>query len=124
MNGAPFTTGTIPFNATVDVTTGRIVLTSNVGTLTVTGAGGITAAFKLLRGTDKGKPIVELRLVKGDFSVCPKRKPRSAGATARRRVRQVWGDGKGQFRTRGRYAVGDRARHEVADRRPLRRHAT
>jgi hypothetical protein len=104
VDGAPFTTGTIPFNATVDVTRGRIVLTSSVGTLTVTGAGGVTAAFRLLRGTARGKPVVELRLVKGDFGAC--RKPRSArpGAAAAKIVRQVWGDGKGSFRTRGRYA--------------------
>jgi hypothetical protein len=77
------------------------VLTSSVGTLTVTGAGGITAAFKLLRGTDKGKPIVELRLVKGDFTTCNKPRARRIAAKT---VRQVWGDGKGSFRTRGRYA--------------------
>ena len=79
-------------------------MTSNVGTLTVTGAGGITAAFKLLRGTDKGQPIVELRLVKGDFGVCKKPRARRTGATAKT-VRQLWGDGKGRFRTRGRYAA-------------------
>jgi len=45
-----------------------------------------------------------LRLVKGDFSVCPKRKPNSASRAAARVVRALWGDGKGQFRTRGQYA--------------------
>ena len=101
VNGQPFTTGTIPFGATVDVTRGAVVLASNVGTLKVTGAGGITAAFTLARGTDRGKPVVELRLAKGDFSKC--RKPRGTRATATI-VRQVWGDGKGRFRTKGRYA--------------------
>jgi hypothetical protein len=105
VNGVPFTAGTIPFNATVDVTKGRIVLTSNVGTLTVTGAGGITAAFKLLRGTDKGKPIVELRLVKGNFGSCKKPRSRAPARAAAKTVRQLWGDGKGSFRTRGRYAA-------------------
>jgi len=66
-----------------------------------TGANRITAAFVLVRGTDRGRPIVELRLAKGDFKVCPKRRGLATAATI---VRQVWGTGKGRFRTRGRYA--------------------
>src|SRR5262249_61978640 len=84
---------------------GRIVLRADTGTLTVTPANGITAAFVLARGTDRGKPIVELRLAKGNFAVCPKRKTKSAFQAAATTVRQLWGDGTGQFRTRGRYAT-------------------
>src|SRR5262245_22401380 len=102
VNGAPFTTGTIPVGATVDVTNGRLQLTTSTGTLTVFGA-GVSANFKLVRGTDKKKPVTELRLVKGDFTVCPKRKPRGR-ATPQTVVRQVWGQGKGRFRTKGRFA--------------------
>ena len=69
------------------------------------GAGGIPAAFVLLRGTDSGRPIVELRLARGNFSVCPKRKTSSAVRIAATVVRQLWGKGTGRFRTRGRYAV-------------------
>jgi hypothetical protein len=105
VNGAPFAGGTIPYNATVDVTRGAVVITADVGTLKVNGAGRVSAVFKLLRGRDKGKPVVELRLVKGDFSVCPKRKPSGLGATEAKTVRQIWGDGKGRFRTRGRYSA-------------------
>src|SRR4051794_8267687 len=81
VNGAPFAGGTIPFNATVDVTRGSVVLTATTGTLTVTHVNGVSAVFKLLRGTDRGKPIVELRLVKGDFGAC--RKPRGSRAAAK-----------------------------------------
>jgi hypothetical protein len=102
VNGAPFTSGTIPIGATVDVTNGRLQLTTSTGKLTVFGA-GVSANVKLVRGTDRKKPVTELRLVKGDFSACPKRKPRGTAATAKV-VRQVWGQGKGAFRTRGRYA--------------------
>jgi hypothetical protein len=104
VNGQPFTTGTIPFGATVDVTRGSVTLTSNVGTLKVSGADGITAAFVLVRGTDGKNSVVELRLAKGNFSVCPKRKTSSVSQTAATTVRQVWGDGKGRFRTKGRYS--------------------
>ena len=106
VNGRPFTSGVIPFNSTVDVTNGRLKMTGSTGTVTVFGA-GVSSVFKLLRGTDKKKPIVEMRLVKGDFSVCPKRKKASAAenTAATTTVRQLWGQGKGQFRTRGRYAA-------------------
>jgi hypothetical protein len=100
----PFTTGTIPYRAIVDVTQGTVVLKADVSTLKVNGAGGISAVFQLLRGKDGKKPVVELKLVKGDFSVCPKRKTSSVGRIAATIVRQLWGDGKGSFRTRGRYA--------------------
>jgi hypothetical protein len=104
VNGQPFTTGTIPFGATVDVTRGSVTLTSNVGTLKVAGAGGITAAFVLVRGKDAKNSVVELRLAKGNFSVCPKRKTSSVSQTPATTVRQIWGDGKGRFRTKGRYS--------------------
>ncbi len=105
VNGRPFTGGTIPYKSVVDVTDGTLLLKVDTGTLKVNGAGGITAVFVLLRGTDKKKPIVELRLTKGNFSVCPKRKKSSAARVAATTVRQLWGDGTGQFRTRGRYAA-------------------
>jgi hypothetical protein len=104
VNGQPFTVGTIPYGVTVDVTKGAVVLKSDVGTLKVTGAGGITAAFVLARGTDRGKSVVELRLAKGDFSTCKKPRASSASRAAAKTVRQVWGDGQGRFRTKGRYS--------------------
>jgi hypothetical protein len=104
VNGRPFTAGTIPYNSTVDVTRGRLVLRADTGTLTVNGAGGITAIFKLLRGTDRKKPVVELRLTGGNFAVCPKRKKSGVSQVLATTVRQLWGSGKGAFRTRGRYA--------------------
>src|SRR5262249_40951827 len=71
---------------------------------TVNGQPGVAAAFVLVRSTDRGRPIVELRLAKGNFAACPKRRISSARATKAKIVRSIWGDGKGQFRTRGRYA--------------------
>jgi hypothetical protein len=108
VNGKPFAGGRIAYNSTVNVTGGTLALKADTGTLTVRGAAGRPAVFKLIRGTDKNKPIVELRLAAGDFSACPKkRKPSSVGANqaATTTVRQLWGNGKGKFRTRGRYAA-------------------
>jgi hypothetical protein len=104
LNGRPFTGGTIPFNATVDVTRGSVVLSTAVGRLTVRGAGRVTAAFRLVRGRDRGRALVELRLAGGNFGVCPRRRGSGSRAGPRKVVRQLWGDGNGRFRTTGRYA--------------------
>jgi hypothetical protein len=104
VNGRPFTSGRIPYNAIVDVTDGSLRLVTDTGTLRVFGS-GVFARFKLLRGTDKKKPIVELRLTGGDFRVCKRKtSSASAGAASSPTVRQLWADGKGQFRTNGRYS--------------------
>ena len=65
VNGVPFVSGTIPYGATVDVMSGALILKADVGTLKVNGAGGVSAAFKLLRGKDGKKPVIELRLHEG-----------------------------------------------------------
>jgi hypothetical protein len=104
VNGRPFTSGRIPYNAIVDVTDGSLRLVTDTGTLRVFGS-GVFARFKLLRGTDKKKPIVELRLTGGDFGVCKRKtSSASAGEATSPTVRQLWADGKGQFRTNGRYS--------------------
>jgi PKD repeat protein len=103
VNGRPFTGGQIPYNTPVDVTRGRLLVRADVGTLQVYGA-GVTATFVLVRGTDRGRPVVEFRLTGGNFSVC-KRRTQSAGRATATVVRQLWGNGRGSFRTRGRYAA-------------------
>jgi PKD repeat protein len=105
LNGKPFTGGAIPYGSKVDVTRGTVALKTDTGTLSVYG-GGVSAAFLLLRGSDGGKPVVELRLTGGNFKVCGKggRKVFAAGAKKQpKTVRRLWGKGKGRFRTRGRY---------------------
>jgi hypothetical protein len=104
LNGRPFKGGPIPYGSKLDVTHGTLTLTTDTGTVTVFGK-GVFAAFLLLRGTDNGKPIVELRLTAGNFNVC-KRKLAAASATKPppKVIRQLWAKAKGHFRTRGRYA--------------------
>jgi hypothetical protein len=105
VDGRPFASGTIPYGATVDVTGGSVQLKADTGTLKVNGAGGVTAAFVLKRVKVGKSAVVELRLAKGDFGACPKRTPSSVGgAAAAKTVRQLWGNGKGAFKTTGRYA--------------------
>lgn len=106
VDGKPFTAGTIPFGATVDLTHGAISVKATTGTVKLAPAGGVTAAFVLARGTADKRPVLVFKLAKGDFSACPTRKQSSAGASpAGKIVRQLWGNGKGSFQTRGRYAA-------------------
>ena len=122
VGGRPFTGGTVPYNVVVDVTNGTLTLTTDTGKLKVFGEGKkITARFKLVRGTDKGKPIVELLLQGGNFSVCPKRKTSAVGATKAKDGALALGRRQGPLPHEGPLLLGDGPRHELADRRPLRR---
>ena len=123
VNGKAFTSGAIPYGSTVNVTRGTLTLRTEAGTMTVWGA-GVSANFVLERLTDKGRTIVQLRLVGGDFTVCRKnsRKLSSAARAAppktvrrllarrssRSRSAELF-DGslaasQGRYRTLGRYA--------------------
>ncbi len=104
VNGKPFTGGRVPYGATVDVTKGKLVLKTDAGTIQLFGVGGARAVFVLARGTDGKNPIVVFRLVGGNFSVCPKRTTKSARAKPKT-IRALWGNGKGRFQTKGRYAA-------------------
>jgi hypothetical protein len=91
----------IPLGSTVDATKGRVHLTSAAG-------GGKTQAGDFYQGafvitqTRGAKPITQLALF-GKLS-CPKKKKR-ATASAKKKVRRLWGDGKGRFRTKGRHGA-------------------
>ncbi|MDF2753280.1 MAG: hypothetical protein K0S82_1663 [Gaiellaceae bacterium] len=91
----------VPVGSQFDATKGRVELTA-------ARAGGITDTSQFYDGTFQvSQPtptaLAELRLVLGDFSVCSV--PSFAAADKnKRRVRRLWGSGKGKFRTRGRYS--------------------
>ena len=103
VNGAPFTVGTIPYGSNVDVTNGTLDMSTEAGDLTVFGGGGLTSKFQLLRASAKKLPLVELRLIGGNFSACGSRM--LAGQEKKRKpIRHLWGKGKGHFRTKGRFS--------------------
>ena len=105
LNGRPFAGGPVPFGQRVDVTNGTLRLTTNTGTLLVSGRGTV-AIFVLVRGTDRGRPVVELRLAGGNFGACRRALAGfSAPSPPSKVVRQLWGNGKGRFRTRARYSA-------------------
>jgi hypothetical protein len=91
----------VPVDSQFDATQGRLELT-------VARAGGITdtsqfreGAFQLTQQTPTA--LAELRLLRGDFSVCSL-PSFSAADKNKRRVRRLWGSGKGKFRTRGQFS--------------------
>jgi hypothetical protein len=95
----PLTAGkAVPLGSQIDVTKGRITLTS------IPKAGGKpeTATFYagIFTVTQSGS-ITELRLT-GPLATC---KGKASAATKKPKTRKLWGDGKGQFRTRGQYSA-------------------
>jgi hypothetical protein len=110
VNGKAFTSGTIPYGSRVNVTSGKLTLRTDTGTMTVSGA-GVSAKFVLQRRTDNGRPIVQLLLFGGDFSVCGKTKRKSssvAKAKPQKPVRKLLSrsGSEGGFRIVGKYAAG------------------
>jgi hypothetical protein len=94
----------IPVGATIDARKGRVNLVST------TGSGGQTqlawfydGVFKV--GQTRGaKPVTDLALAEA-LAKCPKAKGGKAGAAAKKKkTRKLWGEGKGAFRTSGRYS--------------------
>src|SRR3954471_21491617 len=96
------TSQSIPLGSTVDATTGKVQITA------ASGPGGATQSGRFFQGafvvtqTRGAKPITRLAL-SGALQCGP---TGTASASARRRrVRRLWGDGHGRFRTRGRHGA-------------------
>ncbi|MEA2497200.1 MAG: hypothetical protein QOJ29_5111 [Thermoleophilaceae bacterium] len=96
----------IPIGSIIDVTKGTIDLTTTADATNTQTARFYAGVFKLTQAK-AAKPVTELQLFGGDFKKsCPKPRPRKASASAKKKVvRQLWGVGKGQFRTKGKYAA-------------------
>jgi hypothetical protein len=93
----------IPVGSEIDTTRGEINMQTAVGT------GGKSQVAKFRDGKftmeqSKGAKITDLVLTGERFDKCP-RTGTQASAAARRPTRRLWGNGKGRYRTRGRYAT-------------------
>jgi hypothetical protein len=95
----------IPVGSIVDVTKGRVALTSAQNL-----KGGVATAqfyagqFQIAQ-KKAAKPITDLKLFGGNFKPCAKiaRKSGLGLAAQKKKVRELWGSGKGLFRTKGKY---------------------
>jgi hypothetical protein len=97
----------VPYGTELDTTKGRVKLTSHDGSVGTFYEG----RFKLLPELDTpvpGKPsrrVTALALTGGDFKVCTVKRAVSGLATPKPKpVRHAWGNAKGGFRTKGRFA--------------------
>lgn len=109
-------TANLPVKTIVNTDNGKIKLKS-AAALTGTRTQAATFEFGTFQIIQKRarRPVTEMVLKGGSFRGCPRtRARRSSGVdaddsarrrrTSRSRVRRLWGDGKGRFRTRGRYS--------------------
>ena len=92
----------IPLGTIVDALKGRVTIVAaadkNGGTATADFYGGI---FKLGQ-TSGATPITTLKLV--EKLSCGKSVKKASAAAKKKKKRQLWGDGKGKFRTDGSYS--------------------
>lgn len=109
----PGTTRFVPIEQLVQLPTGTIIdaRRGRVRLYAADGKGGIQSAefyegiFRLVQ-LRRGRGLVELHLFGGSFKGCGRAlKPATAAARKKTRsIRHLWGDGKGKFRTVGRFS--------------------
>ena len=89
----------IPTGSQIDTRKGRVELTSAADSKGKSQTSQFyDGLFKVTYAQDKGRLITQAALT-GKLGPCPKAK--KAGASAKRRKRRLWGNGKGRFRTKG-----------------------
>jgi hypothetical protein len=131
VNGQPLAVGQqIPLGSTIDARNGTVLIRAVINGVVqeMQFAGGIFQLLQLPNGT------VQLVLTGGDFSVCKTTKAKKANKAKKKKgvratraasradnaktVRMLWGNGKGSFQTKGRYAAATvrGTIYQVADR--------
>jgi hypothetical protein len=93
----------VPVGSTLDTRKGTVKLNSAAGGNTVQTGLFYDGVF-VVKQKVASRPTTDLVLSGGSFKRCPKARRATAAANRRRKVRRLWGDGKGRFRTTGKYA--------------------
>jgi hypothetical protein len=93
----------LPIGTTFDTTAGRVTLTSASDTKGATQSAWFYEGTFKLGQTTGSQPITTLALA-GALPSCAKGSAGRASAPRTRRSRHLWGDGKGRFRTSGRFS--------------------
>lgn len=98
----------IPIGSTVDTTKGTVRLSTAKNLKGGTQTGDFYSGLFVLQQAAKTNAVTDLRMNGGVFTGCGKL-PKggataAAGKQSKKVVRQLWGSGKGNFRTTGRYA--------------------
>jgi sugar lactone lactonase YvrE len=95
----------IPIGSIVDVTKGTVTLTTTASATTTQTATFFAGVFKLAQDKSAA-PVTELQLFGGNFKKACGKSGRAVASAGKKKkvVRQLWGNGKGKFRTKGRYS--------------------
>jgi hypothetical protein len=93
----------IKVGSVVDTTHGTIKLTAGLGGGKTNSANFNDGLFKIQQSRARNAYMV-LVLQGGNFGVCRTRSLSAFSADATRKVRRLWGNGKGRFTTKGRYS--------------------
>jgi hypothetical protein len=95
----------IKIGSIIDVTNGTIDLTTTAAQNATQTARFYAGVFKLTQ-PKSAKPVTELQLFGGNFKKLCGTAGKSLASAARKKkvIRQLWGVGKGSFRTKGKYA--------------------
>ena len=101
---------TLPVNSLINATKGELRLSSAANALGKVQTANLYSGTFQIRQKRAARPVTDLLLKGGSFGRCPRGKSSSNGTEAEaarsrgRRVRRLWGNGRGRFRTRGRYS--------------------
>ena len=93
----------IPMGSTVNTTKGTVRMTTARDTKGLTQTGDFYNGIFKVTQKAAAQPITELRLMGGSFRTCRSSRGASAAA-APRRVRRLWGNARGRYRSVGRYS--------------------
>jgi hypothetical protein len=96
----------IPLGSEIDATKGRVRLTSVADRSGNTQTADFYKGAFIVTQTGGSKPVTQLKLSAKLSCVSSKKGGAKAKSSAKRKkVRRLWGDGKGRFRTRGRHGA-------------------
>ena len=94
----------IPLGSTVDATKGKVRITAAAG------PGGATqsalffqGAFLITQSGGNERPVTQLAL--SPKLSCASKGKKASTSAKKKKVRRLWGDGKGRFRTKGRHGA-------------------
>jgi hypothetical protein len=92
----------IPVGSVIDTRKGRIAITAAQAKGKTATADFFSGLFKLTQ-SKRGKRVTTLTLT--EKLSCPKARKASAAAAKKKKTRRLWGQGKGAFRTAGKYSA-------------------
>ena len=94
----------IPLGSEVDATKGKVRITSAADAAGKTQSALFFHGAFVITQTKGSKPVTQLAL-SSKLSCTSTRKGRASQSARKRKVRRLWGDGKGRFRTKGRHGA-------------------